>query len=281
MSAESPRVERFATAGAFLGALRPWLLEHEIQTNVIFAVAELLATGDHPFGEPIYYASVESPAGVVGCALRPPPDVLCLSALPSGTAGLLVPGVAGEHPDLQGVSGPDATVLEFARAWVAARGGGWRVRYEWTLFRLRSVVAPQPAPGRLRLSERNDWPALRAWAPRYARDVNAPLDVGRFFDEMARRECLYVWDDGGAKCVLAMSGRTPNGRRVSAVYTPDEFRRNGYAANAVAAACEIALADRAEFCVLFADREPSLPSRVYRRVGFEPVENHLVIDLLP
>ena len=148
------------------------------------------------------------------------------------------------------------------------------------MFRLTRVIAPRPAAGRLRLPEPRDWPALRAWAPRYERDVNAPLDVQGFFQEMARRGCLYVWDDGGAKCVLAMSGRTPNARRISAVYTPNEFRRNGYAANAVAAACEIALADDASFCVLFADREPSQPSRVYRRVGFEPVENHLVIDFI-
>lgn len=280
MSAEPVTIERYPTAEAFLRALGPWLLERETETNVMFSVAELLAAGDHPFKPPFYYAGIESSGRLVGCALRAPPDGLGVSALPPGVAEQLAADVAEQQPDLQGVSGPDATAAEFARAWVAARGGTWRIRYEWTLFRLESVVSPRRAAGRLRLSEPRDWPALRAWAPRYARDVNAPLDVERFFGEMARRDCLYVWDDDGARCVVAMSGRTQNGRRVSAVYTPDEFRRRGYAANAVAAACEIALGDGASFCVLFADREPSLPSRVYRRVGFEPIEDHLVIDLL-
>ena len=277
---ERATVKRYSTAEEFLRELGPWLLERETEANVILSVAELLAAGDHPFRPPVYYAGIEMSGRAIGCALRPPPDVLGLSALPEGVAGLLVEGIGAEHPDLQGVSGPDAGVLEFARAWVATFGGAWRVRYEWTLFRLTQVVMPPAVNGGLRHAEPHDWPALRQWAPRYERDVNAPLDVVGFFEEMARRGCLYVWDDDGAKCVLAMSGRTPNGRRVSAVYTPDEFRRNGYAANAVAAACETALADGSSFCVLFADREPSQPSRIYRRVGFEPVENHLVVDLI-
>lgn len=281
MAQDPVKIRRYSTAEEFLRMLGPWLLENETETNVVFSVAELLATGDHPFRPPFYYAALEAAGRIVGCALRAPPDGLGLSTLQPGVAKQLVADVAVQHRDLQGVSAPDATALEFADEWVAERGGSWRIRYEWTLFRLDDVATPRAAAGRLRLPESRDWPALLEWAPRYARDVDAPLDVDRFFGEMARRGCLYVWDDNGAKCVVAMSGRTPHGRRISAVYTPDEFRCRGYAANAVAAACRIALADGSEFCVLFADREPSLPSRVYRRVGFAPVQDQLVIDLLP
>jgi hypothetical protein len=274
-------VERFTSATAFLDAVEPWLLDNEVDANVVYSVARLLASGDHPFGQPVYYAAVKSAARIVGCALRPPPDTLCLSGLPAGGASRLVDGVAALYRELDGVSGPENTALEFARAWTRVRGGRWQARHRWTLFHLDHVREPSPAPGRLRLAEQRDWPVLRRWAPRYARDVNTRVDVDRFFDQMFRRGCLYVWEDTGPKCVVAVSGVTPNARRISAVYTPDEFRSRGYAANAVASACREALHDGSAFCVLFADREPSPPSRIYRRIGFEPLDDHLVIDLIP
>ena len=76
---------------------------------------------------------------------------------------------------------------------------------------------------------------------------------------------------------VTMSGNTPNGVQISSVYTPPEFRGNGYASNAVAAASRGALAAGAAFCVLFADPEPAQPARIYRSIGYRPIREHLVI----
>ena len=74
-----------------------------------------------------------------------------------------------------------------------------------------------------------------------------------------------------------MSSNTPNAVQISTVYTPREYRGNGYASNAVAAASRGALEAGASFCVLFAEPEPAQPARLYRSIGYRPIRDHLVI----
>ena len=56
----------------------------------------------------------------------------------------------------------------------------------------------------------------------------------------------------------------------------EEFRNRGYARNAVAAVSERALTRGSRFCVLFA--ETGL-ERVYERLGYQPIRDHLIVEL--
>jgi len=272
-------VRQHRGASQFLTAARDWLLEREAENNIVLSVAHLLTTADHPFREPLYFASIEERGKVIGCAVAAPPDGIELTELPEGAAAELVPGVARVRPDLPWVGATRRVALEFAGAWVAKNGGSWQLRHEWMEFRLDEVVAPRPVPGRLRLADGADWPLLRSWAPGYATDTNTPVDVSGFLERRLRRRELQVWDHDGAKSFVTTSGNTPNAVQISSVYTPREFRGNGYASNAVAAASQGALAAGASFCVLFADPEPAQPARIYRSIGYRPIRDHLVIVL--
>jgi predicted GNAT family acetyltransferase len=253
------------------------MLEREAENNIVFAVAQLLATADHPFREPFYLASIKERGKLVGCAVAAPPDGIELTELPAGVAPELVPSIAQARPDLPWVGGVRRVALEFARAWVSEVGGDWQLRHDWMEFRLDEVVAPKLARGRLRLAEAADWPVLREWAPGYAADTNTPVEVTGFLERRLRRREMHVWDHGGLKSFVTMSRNTPHAVQISSVYTPNEFRGNGYASNAVAAASREALAAGASFCVLFADPEPAQPARIYRSIGYRPIRDHLVI----
>lgn len=274
-------VDCYGGPAEFLAAAEEWLSAAEAENNLILSVSRLLLGADHPFHSPVYFATVKQRGAVVGCALRAPPDGLELSDLPPGAATLLLDSVAAAHPNLKSVGGPQTAAFEFARAWSRRFGGDWQVRHSWCWYRLDSVVPPtRPAPGTFRLAEQSDWPLLALWAPDYGREQNTPVNVTALFARLLARRTLYVWDDDGPKCVVALSGNTPNGVRVSAVYTPPDFRKRGYATSAVAAASQSALDSGAKFCVLATDRElSSTPARIYRSIGFEPLRDHLAIDL--
>ena len=271
------RIRLHRDASDFLSATRDWLLEREAENNIVLSIAQLLTTADHPFREPLYLASIAERDEVAGCAVAAPPDGIELTELPEGVAAELVPRIAQLRRDLPWVGGARRVALEFAHAWVRACGGDWQLRHEWMEFRLDEVVAPRPAPGRLRLGEIADWPVLRSWAPGYAADTNSPVDVAGFLERRLRRDELHVWDHDGLKSFVTMSGNTPNGVQISSVYTPREYRGNGYASNAVAAASRGALHSGASFCVLFADPEPAQPARIYSSLGFRPIRDHVVI----
>ena len=146
---------------------------------------------------------------------------------------------------------------------------------------MHSVNPPAAAPGRLRLAEEADLPIVREWARAYGCETNAHVDVTAFYERRVRRQSLFLWDDAGAKCMVAAANKTPNSVSISGVYTPHEFRNRGYASNAVAGATQLALDRGCKFCALFADRELVTPMRIYRSVGYRPLRDHLYIDLEP
>jgi GNAT superfamily N-acetyltransferase len=273
------RLKRYSGAREYLAAVEPWLRAAEPDNNVLLSLARLLKSDDHPFREPYFYAALFAGDRIVGTALRPPPDQLELSSMPEGAARLLVADAAAVYPRLHAVAGPPAPALEFAESWVAARGGAWRLRHRWSLHVARTVSAPRPCAGFLRRGTDGDGPLLGEWGARYGRELDAPVDVPAFFARMLRRGSLFVWDHDGPRCAVAVAGFTPNGARIAAVYTPEEYRNRGYASNAVAAVTRELLDAGREFCVLFADFEHETPMRIYRSLGFQPLRDNLLIDI--
>jgi ribosomal protein S18 acetylase RimI-like enzyme len=273
------RAEYFANAPEFLAAVEPWLLEREAENNVVLSVARLIAQGDHPFKEPYMFAAVLDGGDVVGAALRPPPDQLELSSMPAGAATLLTDAAARLYPDLSAVSGPPGPALEFADAWSARSGRAWRLRYRWGLHVARDVVPPRPCEGYLRVGSPAEAPLLAEWGERYGRELDSKVDVPAFFARMLRRGSLYLWDHGGPRSLVAVSGITPRGARIAAVYTPEEYRNRGYASNAVATVTRALIDGGREFCTLFAEIEHATPLRIYRSIGFHQLRENLLIEL--
>jgi hypothetical protein len=272
-------VERYESATRFLQEAGPWLAVHEPRNNLVLGLAHLLASAEHPFHEPIYLAAVKHAGSVVGCAVRPPPDHLDLTALPRGAAALVAASAADHCPDLPTLGGPSKPAREFARAWVERRGGEWRELHRWQWFVLRTVVPPRAVPGALRLAQPGDWPLVGEWGERFARENGGVGSVRAFLERRLHTQSLYLWDHGGPKCMTSVSGFTPRGVRLSGVFTPAEYRGRGYAGNTVAAVSRQTLAAGREHCVLFAESAHAGTLRVYRGVGYEPMHETVVIQL--
>ena len=145
---------------------------------------------------------------------------------------------------------------------------------------LHEVNAPRTAPGgQLRLAEPGDWPLIGQWAPLYVRATGAAGDVLKFLERRLATRSLFIWDHDGPKAMVSISGYTPKGLRVSAVFTPADHRRRGYASNAVATISQRALDGGRNHCVLFAESHHTDTLRVYRNLGYRPSHSTVVIEL--
>jgi GNAT superfamily N-acetyltransferase len=274
-------LERYESAAQFLSEAGPWLAVNEAENNLILALAHALAGTDHPFHEPIFLATVKEHGKVVGCAVRPPPDHLDLTPMPAGAASLVAASAAPHCPGLEAVGGEEAAATEFAATWARLRGGTWRIAHHWSWLVLREVHSPARAPGMLRLAEPRDWPLVSAWAPLYMRDTGAPGSVLKFLERRLATRSLFVWEHDGPKCMASISGYTPNGLRVSAVFTPEEHRRRGYASNTVAMLSQCALDNGRSHCVLFADTHYTATQRIYERIGYRHLHATVLAELKP
>jgi hypothetical protein len=274
-------VERYESAPRFLDEAGPWLAANEAANNRVLGLAHTLAGIEHPFHEPIFLAAVKARGKIVGCAVRPPPDHIDLTPMPPGAASLVAQSAAEHCPGLEAVGGDEAVATEFASTWVRLRGGNWRIAHHWSWLVLRQVRPPPRAPGTLRLAEHGDWPLVSAWAPLFMRDTGASGSLLNFLERRLSTRSLFLWEHDSPKCMASISGHTPNGLRVSAVFTPEAHRRRGYASSTVTTLSQRALDGGRNYCVLFAESHHTATLRVYERIGYRPLHSTVVIELNP
>lgn len=254
-------------ASSFLDRAEAWLCSNEAEHNILLSVAYLLAANSGHFRPPFYFATVEDERGVRGCAICPPPDGLYLTPMPRAAVASIVEQLADSHGEIPEVIGPEDVATEFARCW---QPQSWTLHSRmWRYTLRRALPARKPAPGALRHAVPAESELLDRWASVYAQEVGTKVDVRAFFRRMVEGRSLYVWDDDGPRCAVTVSGLTKNGARISSVYTPADFRRRGYAENAVAAVCRLILDGGRRFCVITADVDDPGPNIIYRRLGFE------------
>jgi hypothetical protein len=269
------RVVQHREAGTFLERAESWLLEGEAENNILLSVAYLLEQGAKPFLEPAYLATIEDGNRVVGCAMRAPPDGVYLTEVPDGAMPAVATQLRASSAVLPEAIGPEAAAVEFAHCW---SGRDWTLNSRFYQYKLEAVIAPRKAaPGALRLGTTADLPLLAVWAADYRSEIGSKADVVAFFTTMVERGLLHVWDDDGARSVVTASGLTPNGARISAAYTPPEFRGNAYATNAVAAVSLSILEGGRRFCVITADVADPVPNAIYRKIGFRPMGERVLI----
>jgi uncharacterized protein len=266
-----------ADGRAFLARAEAWLLEREAEHNVILAAAYLVAARRKPFDGPAYLATIESGGAVVGCALCPPPDGVHLTEMPSEAPRILAAQLRARMRDIPEVIGPLPVATSFAGEW----GAGWRLHSRLQRYVLETLAPPaRRVEGALRLGVPSDVALLDSWAGQYGREVGSKVDTSAFFRTMLDRGSLYLWDDDGPRCVVTASGITPNGARISAAFTPPEYRGQGFAANAVGAVSQRILDGGKRFCVISAAIDDPVPNAIYRKLGYQPLGQLALIHLL-
>jgi hypothetical protein len=279
---ETLNIERHADADRFLATAQSWLLESEVENNLLLGIA-LSRRGAEPADPPLYWASVHDGNGIVGCACRTPPHSLVLSRLPASAIGPLVDDVAAVYSALTGVAGPVAECEAFAGAWTRRQGGTWSPRFRLRLQQLTRVAfANATAPGSLRKAIEADLQLATEWVAAYVRDTRLPMPASGVAERLIEHGQLYLWTDAGAPRSMAATTRdTGSGCSINTVYTPPEYRRCGYAGAAVAALSAMLLADGRRFCCLYTDVANLTSNSIYARIGYVPIREDQEIAFQP
>jgi len=275
-------IERYAQAEQFLAAAQDWLLETEVENNLILGIA-LSAGARGPTVPPSYWAGVRGEGAIVGCACRTPPHRLVLSRLPAPAVALLVDDVRSAYDSLNGVIGPTAEAETFAAAWTARNGGIWKTRMRMRLHELTKMTFAGPAPrGSLRQAAATDLALAREWVEAYVHDTGIDVPVEGMAQRLIEREQLFFWIDGGnPRAMVAATRPTRSGCSINTVYTPPRYRRMGYATAAVAALSEALLKGGRRFCCLYTDMANPTSNSIYAKVGYRPIRDEAELAFEP
>lgn len=312
---QGPRVVRHADPRAFLDRAEPWLLQREAENNLPLGVAASLvgarpaAASSRPAGAssrpavasprpsavsqppsavsppPLYFATIESGSDVVGCAFRTPPYKLGLTRMPPDAVPLLARDVADVYDELPAALGPVGVVRAFGDAWSQLRGVSAMPGARQRIHILDHVMPPaRMAPGTMRPAGPADVPLVARWLESFVRDSGLS-DPGDPL-EHAHRLCggergnhlLALWVNEEPVSMAGFPARTRHGVRIGYVYTPDEHRRRGYATALVAQLSGHALDLGFSHCVLYTDLANPTSNKIYREVGYRPLQDVMDVE---
>ena len=275
-------VVRLADASAFFAEAEPFLLADEARRNLILGIAGTIRDSpDHYTARDFWL--VRDGVKVVAAGLRTPPYNLvlarpvspqALAALAEVLAGAELPGVVGAEPE----------VVDFASLWTERTGISSRTNMRQGVYALERVEPPPTPPGSARGATADDRELALQWWIAFAKEALHEGSPGTELAEVmidhrlsSPSAGILLWEDGGRPVSLAAwGGPTPNGIRVSPVYTPPELRGRGYATALTAGLSQRLLDGRLfeggrRFCFLFTDLANPTSNAIYERIGYRRV----------
>ncbi len=256
-------------------ALEP-LLQDEEENNLILGISMRVREGrQYGDADPLFLV-VHDGDELVAAAIRTPPHNMILHCREDRLQAL---DVLADHlveigHALPGASGTVPIVDAFCKAWKKRTQQTAFLQVSQRIYALTRVIPPANVSGDLRWAQESDVPLLAKWFLGFCEEAvpsDPPTDPAmnvRRFIETGR---LALWEDGRAVSMAGSSRGTPNGATVSAVYTPPEFRKHGYASACVAALSQALLADGNRFCTLYTDLSNPTSNKIYQDVGYRPI----------
>jgi RimJ/RimL family protein N-acetyltransferase len=267
-------------------AAGPFLRERSARNTVALTIIQTLHTdGLHAFGpgDPMF-GWWQPPGGAVAAAFlqSPPYPLLIVSDAPAGAVRDLADQLAAAARPLPGVNSAEPAAREFAGQWQQRTGAAAAVHQRNRLYRLAGLTDPSPVPGgRARVAGRADRDLLVAWWAAFMREAGqlAEGDPGLMADSRLAHDGITVWEDGGRPVSMAGVSRQVAGTaRVGPVYTPPELRGRGYGGAVTAAVTRAALDAGATEVVLFTDLANPTSNALYQRLGYQPVEDRVILS---
>jgi GNAT superfamily N-acetyltransferase len=278
----SDSLPEYAATVAGLLSERP--AEHTI---LLGAMETLRAAGPAAFGAvaPLF-GWWPGPDGEVSAAfLHTPPFPVVLTSVPGPDAAVALAQVlTARGRTVGGVNADPGGAEAFARAWHEVTGDAIGLHMRNRLFRLGELRWPDPCPaGQARVAGPADRSLLIAWSEAFHREAQSgPEDLVSMVDDRLSYQGLTLWEDARQPVSMAGLTRMAAGQvRVGPVYTPPGLRGKGYGGAVTCAVSQAARDAGAGQVLLFTDLANPTSNALYRRLGYQPVEDRAVWSFHP
>lgn len=265
----------FADAQQYLKWVQPYLLQQEAQHCLLLGISERIIHNREHFNHPPYLVAVEEDNILLAVALRTPPQKLVIShAIKPEALTLIAQDLYSQQQALPGVIGSQRDAQTFVKVWQAITGIPYRLGMQQRIYQLERVQPIPKASGYLRQASVSDRDLLIRWCQAFTEEALDKIEtqnIERSIDGYLKNNALYLWQDETPVSVAAFSGSTPNGIRINFVYTPKEYRRQGYASSCVAALSQALLDRGRKYCFLFTDLANPTSNRIYQSIDYQPI----------
>ncbi len=270
------KLHRFEDASKFYEQVKDYLLNYEAHHCLLFGIIDTLIHYPQRYDKNPYLAFVEDGGKVVAVVVKTAPYATVLSKIEDfGAVEAIASDLHSQKQPLPGVNALTEEALAFAQIWEKLTGESYQIEMQMRIHQLESVELIAKSSGYLRLANESDRQLILEWYKAFELDAigTNQENIHRIVDYHIKQNHAYIWEDKIPVSMVFAGGSTPNGKRITAVYTPPEHRQKGYATSCVAALSQNLLDSGCKFCFLFTDLANPTSNHIYHKIGYRPISN--------
>ena len=262
-----------------------FLIKHEAENNLIFGLLNALKVDIHaydPIHDPILILIYDN-AEIMLASIRTPPYNQIISVTDNlESITILVDLLIKHNHEIPGVHGFKKGAQVFADLWKTKKDKNPVLYMNERIYQLTEVNRDIEDRFLFRLASEEDKELLINWGKEFMKEIhlNAPHEqlirniqrMEVIIPKSIKKKDIFVLKTPDTIVSIARTSRgTPNGQAITLVYTPPQFRGQGYATELVAKLCNLVIKSGKKFCYLFTDLANPTSNSVYMKVGFQPV----------
>lgn len=267
----------------YLEKVEPLLLRKESSNNLMLGLLEYFKT---TMTKDVYCGYIEDGGEVIYAFMQTVPNNWILADVDHVDDQLfstLANFFYKKAIKVPGVLGPIHNVECFVREWLKYKKVKASIKMNQVIYQLNEVrITPSPN-GELVKATKSEHELIKSWLIQFGKETKekpiTEIKASQMATKYIENESLYLWKVDGMPVSMAnQSRRTKNGVSINAVFTTDEFKRNGYATNIVAALSQKLLDSGYQFCSLYTDRENPTSNKIYSNIGYDVVGSSVVYE---
>jgi uncharacterized protein len=263
----APQVISYADPKAFERRAKRWLTIREGENIYLLGILQdLVSKGPQPNQA---YFTVEEDQAILAAGILNR-DVLCMTWAPPEVFAVVADHAVNARWVIQHVGAPAHIAYFVAKGYADRTGQRVEIGRGERIYQLSKSKYMLPQQGRLEVAKPEDRAFVKEWARGFIEEANYEMG-GRSIDDVVEAlvgpRLLYLWKSPQPVSMAGWVSPTPNGASINFVYTPPEYRGQGYGKAVSAALGAQMLASGLKYCFILTDIDDERSNGVYRSIG--------------
>lgn len=270
------KFKRYENANEFLNETEKFLMEREVENNLIIGISNNLKSGEFvPEGEP-YFASIKENDEIILATLMTPPKSLVISCKENNkqVLRLLIEKLIEENIEIPGIIADKEVVKSFMIIYKEHHRCNFEKEMDMRIYKLTEINEVKKSKGFFRKANKNDLDIIAEWILendgmwKSADTLEKAIKIAR---DKIENERVYLWIDHEPVSMAMKARESFNTAVISGVLTPIKLRGKGYATSCVVELSQLLLNSGYNYCSLFTDLSNPTSNSIYMNIGYEPV----------
>ncbi len=266
---------------AFEKRVKSWLTIREAENS--YFLGHMGDIAQAPQNHALQLFTVEEAGQLAAAGVLFPNGTLCLTwATQEQTEAVVNHAVANRWRILSAFSAGHVAWW-FAQSYAQKTGQKAEIGRSERVYQLSHHAYDLPSQGHLEVATPADNKFLRQWVEGFIEEAGFETEnqsPDNILEMLVAPRLLYLWKSPDPVAMAAWVAPTPNGASINFVYTPPEFRGQGYGKAVTAALGAQMLASGLRYCFILTDTDDVRSNAIYQKIGGQTVAEFMRARIL-